>query len=263
MTHRKPHLLLLILFVMTMLLSTAMVHAAESKEATTYVHRGCIISSISQKGISGATIVVRKGRGVTTGTIYKSVKTDASGNYKLSLPSGSYTFGIRKTNFVTRHVNVTVSKTIPSCSSNKCQLKPAAYYDLSNWLGKTIPDLMKRFPDGRYLGIVAEWRNYYVGPKNQVCFGYETPVSHEKVCSVTLSSQYYSYNMFGIAPGIAASKVKTLAAAKGLKYIGYSKGQYSFNGKTYSLYGINYRSQLFVTISSGIVKKVVYQFDLG
>lgn len=62
---------------------------------------GRITNALTGQGLAGASLQFRSGVGATTGTVVGTTSTDASGNFSMALPSGTYTATVSMTGFVT------------------------------------------------------------------------------------------------------------------------------------------------------------------
>lgn len=71
---------------------------------------GHITNSVNGLPVPNAKLTIRKGWNHKTGDVVKTVMTDENGNYKTDLPLGNYTVLMEKTNYITNHFNIAVTK---------------------------------------------------------------------------------------------------------------------------------------------------------
>ncbi|MBC8059763.1 MAG: tetratricopeptide repeat protein [Clostridiaceae bacterium] len=72
---------------------------------------GKIMNSKNQNGVATAVVNIRTNKDNKVGQIYKTLESNALGQYEVALLKGEYTFEIIKGGFTTEYVNVTVGNT--------------------------------------------------------------------------------------------------------------------------------------------------------
>ena len=67
---------------------------------------GIITDSVTGGTVADVELTVRKGWNKASGTTIQTGRTDASGNYRLSLPQGNYTIEMKKAGYTTSYLNI-------------------------------------------------------------------------------------------------------------------------------------------------------------
>ena len=71
---------------------------------------GNITNALTGRGVSGATLTIRKGWNKTTGAVVDTIQTNTSGGYQVTLPLGNYTILIERDGYISNHINAAVTR---------------------------------------------------------------------------------------------------------------------------------------------------------
>lgn len=96
-------------------------------QPTKYNYKGTITDATTGSKLSGATVNIRKGSNVKSGTIYASTSTSSLGQYLAKLEKGTYTLEIKKSGYVTTYITISCNGNSATYSENTTSIsKPIA-----------------------------------------------------------------------------------------------------------------------------------------